>query len=332
MKNKKIHTALSALLLAVIFGGCSSSPSGSEESFPVPSIPEIPQWESSTIPETSASSKPESSTVSSIPEISEESSKESSEESSKESSVEPSQEPSEPIQESSVTEVSKQESSNPKPEPESSVEESSIEESFAEESDITSENSNPNDPDTYFKDAAFLGNSLISGLDIYNIEPDADYYWSIGMSVYGALHTPMKDSEYTAVETLCDKTFGKVFLMFGTNELGWTNSDSFISYYSDIIDEIHTSMPNAKIYIQSILPVTKSVSIKNENGINNKRIEEYNNLLKKLAVGKNVNYLDIASIYKDKDGNMKDEFSGGDGIHISPNAYYKWIDYILKNA
>lgn len=328
MKNKKIHILLSLLLLAAVLGGCASS-SGNEDSFPAPSIPEIPKWESDTIPEDS--SNLESSTVYSTPEASKEFSEEPSKESSKESSVEPSKEPSETVQQSSEAESSIQETSTLKPPLESSAPEStSPESSYEDSSHEPSEN--PNDPDTYFDDAAFLGNSLVSGLDIYHIEPAATYYWSVGMSVYGALHTPMKNSEYTAVETLCSKKFGKVFLMFGTNELGWANSDSFISYYSDIIDKIHSAMPNAKIYIQSILPVTKSVNNKNENGINNKRIEEYNKLLKELANERSVNYLDIASIYKDKNGNMKDEFSGGDGIHISPNAYYMWIDYILENA
>lgn len=291
------------------------------------------------INQTTAPPVPESSVEkSSIPEssVKESSIEESSvsESSVKESSVEESSVPESSVEESSAEESSVPESSiEESSTPESSVGESSVEESSVPESSIEeSSSTDPTDPHVYFKGTAFMGNSLISGFDVYNIEPNADYYWSIGMSAYGALHSPMSGSENTAVEEICAHKYKKVFLMFGTNELGWSNSDSFIKNYGEVIDEIRTAMPETQIYIQSITPVTASVDKKNQNGINNARIEEYNILLQNLAAEKGVGYLDIASIYKDSNGNMADKYSGGDGIHLSPNAYYLWLDYIMENA
>lgn len=275
-------------------------------------------------------------TAPTVPETSEKSMPDNSESSVSESSVPENSVEESVLSESSVSESSVEESSSGSSVPESSVEESSSESSVSESSveESSSENSSDNliYAPTYFKETAFMGNSLIAGFDVYNIEPNATYYWSIGMSAYGALHSPMTGSENTPVEEICTHEYQKVFLMFGTNELGWSSSDSFIENYGEVIDEIHTAMPNAQIYIQSITPVSASVDKKNQNGINNARIEEYNLLLQNLAVEQDVGYLDIASIYKDDNGNMADKYSGGDGIHLSPDAYYLWLDYIMEYA
>lgn len=47
--------------------------------------------------------------------------------------------------------------------------------------------------------------------------------------------------------------------MFGLNEASWPYSEVFIDEYGDIIDEARAINPNAIIYIQSILPVTKAL-------------------------------------------------------------------------
>ncbi len=307
---RKVQKALNTtLLLAVIAFVCFQLATCIHNQTTAPSVPEKSEQIISDNSKSEnfkpESSKPESSKL----------------ESSKPESSKP---------ESSKPESSKPESSKPESsKPESSKPESSKPESSKAESS-KAESSKPTDTYIYFKGTAFLGNSLISGFDVYNIEPNADYYWSVGMSAYGALHSPMTGSENTAVEEICKHKYKQIFLMFGTNELGWNNVDGFISNYAQVIDEIHAAIPNTEIYIQSITPVTAAVDKKNQNGINNTRIEQYNAQLQNLAAEKNVGYLDIASIYKDENGNMDDKYSGGDGIHLSPNAYYLWLDYIME--
>lgn len=115
--------------------------------------------------------------------------------------------------------------------------------------------------------------------------------------------------------------------MFGLNELGWDYPSVFKEDYGKVIDAVRQRQPNAKIYIQSLLPVSAAASQKNTNNVNNPRIREYNALLKELAQEKKVVYLDVASALQDAQGNLPDEASA-DGIHPNIAYCHRWVDYI----
>lgn len=49
----------------------------------------------------------------------------------------------------------------------------------------------------------------------------------------------------------------RVYIMLGINDLGWPSMETFTGNYSKLIDAVRSSQPNATIYVQSILPVSK---------------------------------------------------------------------------
>ena len=64
----------------------------------------------------------------------------------------------------------------------------------------------------------------------------------------------------------------------GANELGWIYPDMFIEQYSQLIDDIKELQPNAKICVQSILPVSAERS-ETDDVYNNTKIENLNNMI-----------------------------------------------------
>ena len=184
---------------------------------------------------------------------------------------------------------------------------------------------------SFLDNAAFLGNSMIDDLDTYGVLGDADVFARTNLTVSTVFNTPTIKGSVPIIEEIKGKDYDRVYLLFGHNELGWPKAETFIKKYGEIIDTVNTELPDATVYVQSILPVSKAVSDKNKDNTNKDRIEEYNELLQELAEEKKAVYLDVGSVMRDEDGYMI-EGASADGAH--PNVQYSklWVEYLGKHA
>ncbi len=180
-----------------------------------------------------------------------------------------------------------------------------------------------------FSGVALFGNSQIDGFHIYNSLPGADCLYRVGLNVKSAFEKPMLGEKKPVLDKLAEKQYTDIFLTFGENELGWTYPDVFIEDYRKLLSAVRERQPDAKLYIQSILPVSAEVSQKNEDNTNNTRIRQYNELLRKLAEEESVTYIDVAAIVQDAEGNLPKE-AATDGIHPGKNYNKKWADLIAR--
>lgn len=174
---------------------------------------------------------------------------------------------------------------------------------------------------------AFLGNSLFGDLEEYKLIDNADVYSYIGMNVATVFDQKLDNHEKTMLEEMLSKDYKTIFIMFGMNEVGWSYPDIFTDDYAELIDEIHTKLPDAKIYLLSITPITQNLETKNEDGMNSENIEKFNTLIQKVAKEHNASYLDVNSYLKNEYGFL-DEDDSPDGYHLQPNAYLRMVDAI----
>lgn len=184
---------------------------------------------------------------------------------------------------------------------------------------------------TDFSDVALLGNSYIDGFHIYNSLPGADCLYRVGLNVKTAFEKPMLGEQIPVMDKLLEKQYAYIFLTFGENELGWQYPEIFIEDYRKLIETVKDRQPNAKLYIQSILPVSAEVSEKNEDNTNNERIREYNELLRTLAQEMQISYLDVAAAMQDAEGNLPAD-AAADGIHPGQAYNKKWADLIAQQV
>jgi lysophospholipase L1-like esterase len=118
----------------------------------------------------------------------------------------------------------------------------------------------------------------------------------------------------------------KVFIMIGTNDLAYGKSvEQIIDNYKKIVAQIKKDSPKTKIFIQSILPVDDGIHFTRPNA----SINKINVALKKIAIQEKLTYLDLASLFSDKDGKLDKNYSI-DGLHINGAGYQKWKDAIEK--
>lgn len=185
---------------------------------------------------------------------------------------------------------------------------------------------------TYFQDVAFIGDSRTQGLMTCSDLSDATFFAVKGLTVRtvfteAAIQT--KNGNQTVMDALKSGKFGKVYIMLGINELGWSYSNVFIEEYGEVIDAVRKSQPTAKIIVQAIFPVTEKRS-DSDKIFNNINIAKYNQLIQKMAQEKKVLYLDASPALTDGSGNLSPDAST-DGIHLNHAYCQKWSDYLKSH-
>lgn len=186
--------------------------------------------------------------------------------------------------------------------------------------------------DAYFDDAVFIGNSRTQGFMMYSGLSNATYYAAQGLMISNVSTDRLinqNGEKVTVTDALRnDPSFEKVYLMFGINELGWSNTDSFAQKYGDLVDIIRGINPDAVIYVQSIYPVSKAKS-DSDQIYNMTRINTFNGLIRKMAEDKKVYYVNIAEALSDENGYLPAE-AALDGVHLKKSYCEIWLTY-LKN-
>ena len=115
-----------------------------------------------------------------------------------------------------------------------------------------------------------------------------------------------------------------LFLSYGMNDVGAQNGDAdgFIKAYRPVIRDLKKSLPDTKIYVNSILP-TAQIAI-DQNSVYAK-IPEFNQKLKKLCEKEKVTFIDNTEL-------VKQEYYAGDGIHMSTGYYKEWVNHMAEVA
>jgi lysophospholipase L1-like esterase len=187
--------------------------------------------------------------------------------------------------------------------------------------------------DDWFADAAFVGNSLTDGLKLYGHLASGSFYSAQSISVFDVgikqVYELSDGSKTTLLDALSRKQFKKVYIMLGVNEL-WTTPSTFHENFASVLDTIAAAEPNASIYIQSILPVSKSKSTSGSS-ITREKVLAFNAELKAIALEKSAFYVDTFAAFADAEGYLPSA-STFDGVHLNASDYSTWHSYLLTHS
>lgn len=184
----------------------------------------------------------------------------------------------------------------------------------------------------FFNDALFIGDSRTVGLSEYGKIKGATFFANTGMSVYKILKTDVSVASVGKMrldELLAKKSYGKIYIMLGINELGY-NFNATMGKYEDMVNTIHRLNPNAKIYILANLHVTKNRS-DSDKIFTNSNIDRFNEGIAQLADNTSIFYLDMNELYDDGAGNLRADYSG-DGIHLRAKYYAEWGPWLQSHS
>ena len=186
---------------------------------------------------------------------------------------------------------------------------------------------------SYFKDALFIGDSRTVGLSEYSGWTEPTYFADVGLTIYDIFDKEIAEvngKKLTVDKALAKQKYGKIYIMLGINELGTGTTKTFVAEYKKVLEEIQKLQPEAIIYIEGIMNVTKKKS-DSDAIFNNKNIKDRNNGIATLADNKTKFYIDVNEAITDKTGGIPEKYTF-DNIHLKA-AYYKiWTEFLLKHG
>lgn len=169
----------------------------------------------------------------------------------------------------------------------------------------------------YDSDIAFIGDSLTEGGDFQKCFPEKRI---INLGLGGDTIVGLTER----VSMLAHSSPDKVFIMVGINGLTNMNRAICLKNYSILLTSVKTELPEAEIYVQSVLPISEEKE--KELICNNTTIKAFNKELKKLAEQNKMTYIDLYPVFVE-DNQIKKDLTY-DGLHVNTRGYEVWMDSI----
>ena len=171
-----------------------------------------------------------------------------------------------------------------------------------------------------FTDCLVMGDSITQGLYEYGVLDQANVQADRGAGVSAGDNKKLADHIARAKEMKPSV----LFLSYGMNDVGAQNGDAdgFIKAYRPVIRDLKKSLPDTKIYVNSVLPAAQTAI--EQNAVYAK-IPEFNQKLKKLCEKEKVIFIDNTDL-------VKQEYYADDGIHMSTGYYKEWVNHMAEVA
>ena len=185
----------------------------------------------------------------------------------------------------------------------------------------------------YFDDALLIGDSRVTGIQLYSGWDNITYYAESGMTIYSMFDCKAAKEDgrtLTIEEALQERSFGKIYLEIGINEMGTGTADSFMEAYTDAVDHLRELQPEAVIYVCGIMYVKQSRS-ESDSIFNNPNIQARNDRISQLADGEHIFYLDINEVMADETGNLNPDYTW-DEVHLLGKYNILWLEYFCKHG
>ena len=168
----------------------------------------------------------------------------------------------------------------------------------------------------YFKEDLFIGDSITEELKYYKFLYDNNVFSKIGLNTD------------TLRKLIPDEDFGiepkNIYLMMGLNDSVFVKTEEkFKERYLAMLDALQAKFPDAKIYLQAIFPVSKTLDEKEDARVNNTKINSFNEVIKTIASERGLDYLDFSYLL-----NENEDYFEPDGMHLKSKFHKVWLNEV----
>ncbi|MGC7871406.1 SGNH/GDSL hydrolase family protein [Desulfosporosinus sp. SYSU MS00001] len=173
-----------------------------------------------------------------------------------------------------------------------------------------------------FSNAIFVGDSITYGFKKSDNTAvnQGHVYAKIGAHVYEGAKLLGDNSDI--IRSRCNGSVDYVFLMFGANDFGY-DMNSYQKWYKELIEYTKKMFPEAKIILQSVMPMKSTI----DQPQRNLEPQKLNKIVKAVAGEENVKYLDVSNSIPNATNLLR-----SDGLHFKSELYPLWISVIRNNA
>ena len=191
---------------------------------------------------------------------------------------------------------------------------------------------NPDTRNGYMNNCIFLGDSRTVAMVSYGFISDSNALAKVGISHWQVPSTTFiqnSGAKFTLSDYLRTRKEQVIYVCYGVNGMNGMDEEKYEKTYTDLVDKIISLAGDRHVVLMSIWPVDDNGRYRGS--VKNEWVNKYNEFLYNMAVEKELNYLDVASILKDDKGSMKKEYDSGDGLHYRASAYNDILEYIIHH-
>ena len=167
----------------------------------------------------------------------------------------------------------------------------------------------------------FLGNSITEGFDLEKFFSGSK---PINRGISGDhIDGVIERFDYSVLKLKPSK----LFVMIGINDIGAGDSDSLIQLnYEKLLRIVLQSLPNTRIYIQSILPTTAIWA-----NCPVDKIQRTNKFIQDFCSKFGFTWINLYTKFATKDGYLKNDYTI-DGLHLNSKGYVYWSTILKKHG
>ncbi len=211
---------------------------------------------------------------------------------------------------------------------------SSAEETTTTSAEVPSEENIPANAssaaETYFRDAAFIGDSVSMALRNRSTSTGklsgATFFvrgsYGSGHAVNDTMLLTYQGMEMTPEDAIKASGAKKIFIMLGMNDLNIYGLEGTVENWDNMIKRIKEKNPDVKICIQTMSPI---VTGSEAGKLNNPDIDKYNVMLRDFALKNNFAYIDVATPLKDATNGLEKSYCSDNYVHLSDMGCDVWI-------
>ncbi len=189
----------------------------------------------------------------------------------------------------------------------------------------------------WLEEALIIGDSRTQGVGIYK-DPSIRIAWYAQQSLNISTAFTTKfiniddpDNLCTILEAAAKKPIYKeVYFWFGLNDVGGSET-AFVNSYQKLIEGVKEAMPDAEIYVISVLSVTQSFADASKYGVTNVNIKKFNDAIYQMCETSGYRFVYINEAFNAPDGTLMQAYTG-DGAHLNKDAVAKLFEYLLSHT
>jgi len=191
---------------------------------------------------------------------------------------------------------------------------------------------NANTKPGYMNNCIFLGDSRTVAMVSYGFVSDENVLAKVGISHTSVLSSTFMQNcgkQYTIESYLKSHKAPVIYINYGVNGMNGISEEKYEKAYKEVVEKIMDLAPESEIVLMAIWPVDDNGPYKGN--VKNEWIDKYNEFLKTLAEYEGIFYLDVDSVLKGNDGQIKGEYDAGDGLHYRACAYTTILEYVIHH-
>lgn len=176
----------------------------------------------------------------------------------------------------------------------------------------------------------FMGDSICLGLQVSGFTSHCAAKAGVAARNIEEFVFDSEGAEVAPLTALVNSNLKRFVFLMGSNDVNMVSEDEYVKFYNSFLSKVEALCPEADIYVFSIPPVTESSTF-----CYNYKIDSFNLKLREMITAHHTakrHYVDIASYLKNEKGNLKDEYSSDNTVHLTKSAYLALLYGFCREA